>query len=191
MRLSQTIALYTEQACSYRCRCCCCREGIRHNFGLLHDCAGRLGRVPQMLSPDDFIDGGVEVGAVRGCVHACECAHVFVRMGAFMCCTCTPATHPFATVRQSCKSQLAPVIICHLGRAPVPCTPWPCTPCRHHGLAHHALHTMALHTMPTPWPCTPCLAHHALHTMPTPWPCTPCLAHHADRLLELGARYLC
>ncbi|KAF5841191.1 hypothetical protein DUNSADRAFT_14022 [Dunaliella salina] len=49
------------------------REGIRHNFSLLHECAGRLGRVPQMLSPDDFIDGGVECHIVSNTCSGCMC----------------------------------------------------------------------------------------------------------------------
>ncbi len=40
------------------------REGVRHNFSLVHAVAARLGRVPEVLSPDDFVDGGLEEKAV-------------------------------------------------------------------------------------------------------------------------------
>lgn len=33
---------------------------MRKNFGLVQSVAERLGRVPEMLSPDDFLDGGLE-----------------------------------------------------------------------------------------------------------------------------------
>ena len=42
----------------------CRREGIRHNFALVHGVAASLDRVPQMLAADDFADGGLEEKAV-------------------------------------------------------------------------------------------------------------------------------
>lgn len=40
------------------------REGVKHNYGLVHGVAARLGRVPEMLGAEDFIDGGLEEKAV-------------------------------------------------------------------------------------------------------------------------------
>lgn len=43
---------------------CACREGVHRNFGLVHTAVAQLGRVPEMLSPGDALDGGLEDQAV-------------------------------------------------------------------------------------------------------------------------------
>ncbi|GAX74174.1 hypothetical protein CEUSTIGMA_g1623.t1 [Chlamydomonas eustigma] len=46
-------------------------NGIRHNFSMVHQAARRIGRVPEMLSPDDFADGLDEQSVVLYVAHLC------------------------------------------------------------------------------------------------------------------------
>lgn len=54
------------------------KEGVRRNFQLIHNTAATLGKVPVMLSADDFLDGGFEERLVLS-VHSLTHTHAPTR----------------------------------------------------------------------------------------------------------------
>ena len=68
----------------------CCREGIRRNFELVHSVAAHLGRLPDMLSPEDFIGEGCENHFLL-CVCVCTCFWVWFSGRHIFKCVCVCA----------------------------------------------------------------------------------------------------